>query len=220
MKNDAIENDVKNSENSINTLSSTMRRLIHSFSWLVSNETESIQRWRQKFRALNQSTSTPFNAGSRHEKKYPFWSGARSWMVRWAHNAATGASKTWPSACWAKQASTNKMKQTIAENTFILRLRSENWRKTIIFSWTINRFFFRIISKKCQLYCVIYEKPSIQLSSILFLMKWKIKQKKENLIENILNHFSLTFKIVRKTRHCSVYNLQYTNRIGRRSNLL
>lgn len=52
------------------TLSLTKRCLIHSFSLLVSNETESMQRLRQKLRADNQSCSTPCRAGSRHEKKY------------------------------------------------------------------------------------------------------------------------------------------------------
>lgn len=52
------------------TLSPTKRDLIHSFSLLVSNETESMQRLRQKLRTANQSCSTPCKAGSLHEKKY------------------------------------------------------------------------------------------------------------------------------------------------------
>lgn len=52
------------------TFPSTILCLTHSFSLLVSNDTESMHRLRQKFLAPNQSSSTPCNAGSRHEKKY------------------------------------------------------------------------------------------------------------------------------------------------------
>lgn len=52
------------------TFPSIILCLTHSFSLLVSNDTESIHLLRQKFLAPNQSSSTPCNAGSRHEKKY------------------------------------------------------------------------------------------------------------------------------------------------------
>uniref|UniRef100_A0A182J7J8 Uncharacterized protein n=1 Tax=Anopheles atroparvus TaxID=41427 RepID=A0A182J7J8_ANOAO len=52
------------------TRPSTILALIHSFSGLVSTDTLSMQRWRQKFRASSQSFSTPRCVGSRQEKKY------------------------------------------------------------------------------------------------------------------------------------------------------
>lgn len=124
------------------TFPSTSRCLIHSFSLLVSKETESMHRWRQKFRAPNQSSSTPCNAGSRHEKKYlddkkkiilknsvrfhmtkmlyyPFPSGARSWITLCWQSCGTGGSKILPFGnCAAAMLSTEHI-QTIPTIDFI-----------------------------------------------------------------------------------------------------
>lgn len=130
------------------TFSSTIRFLIHSFSLLVSIETESMQRFRQKFRAPSQSSSTPRRAGSRHEKKYlrqkinrikrlfyfrewffnfvyPFPSGARSWMVRSAHSAGTGGSKIRPLGNWANAKHMTELKHITATARFIFAFSAD-----------------------------------------------------------------------------------------------
>uniref|UniRef100_A0A8D8F147 (northern house mosquito) hypothetical protein n=1 Tax=Culex pipiens TaxID=7175 RepID=A0A8D8F147_CULPI len=98
-------------------LPSTILCLIHSFSGLVSTDTLSMHRCRQKLRASSQSFSTPARVGSRHEKKYPLPSGARSWTIRLAHSCGFGASRTRPFGNWATVRPTRAASTT---NCFIL----------------------------------------------------------------------------------------------------
>lgn len=120
------------------TFPSTILCLIHSFSGDVSTDTESMQRWRQKFLAPNQSSSLPasnkekFNKSDRQVSatffhapwvlwslqlnQYPFPSGLLSWITRCAHRAGFGGSRILP---FGNCAMLSPMTDTITINTFI-----------------------------------------------------------------------------------------------------
>lgn len=63
-------------------------------------------------------------------KNYPLPSGARSWMVRWAHNAGTGGSKIRPFGNWANATLSAEQKQANAMNVFISTILYGSRKKT------------------------------------------------------------------------------------------